>query len=253
MYFKPIPKIYYPFTISGTERYVILKNITVNARFIKDILSNISLYDMYDIREGETPEIIADKFYGSSTYHWIVMLANDRYDNINDWPLSYNDLIKYCQDKYNNFKVKEWTYDADVNLVIATIPNHGISITELPVKASVINAKVNINSNIENSTSVNGDWYITAITKDTVSFSVSNKIIGSPSGGFTILTQAREYLIHHYENAEGYVVNDDWPLATPISYFTYEERINESKRTIKIIDKAIVEQIASEYVSKMTA
>lgn len=166
MYFKSIPKIYYPFTIDGTERYVILKNITVNARFIKDILSNISLYDMYDIREGETPEIIADKFYGSSTYHWIVMLANDRYDNINDWPLSYNDLIKYCQDKYG---------------------------------------------------------------------------------------ETGMYQTHHYENAEGYVVNDDWLLATPISYFTYEERINESKRTIKIIDKAIIEQIASEYVSKMTA
>ena len=65
MYFSKIPNVYAPYTIGGVEQYIQIKDITVNVRFVAEFLSNITVYDLYDIRDGETPEILAENFYGT--------------------------------------------------------------------------------------------------------------------------------------------------------------------------------------------
>lgn len=79
-----------------------MTDITRNIRFRRDILSQITVYDEYDIVDGETPEIIAEKVYGNSQYHWIVMLANDIYDYKADFPLTQLALDKFVEDKYGD-------------------------------------------------------------------------------------------------------------------------------------------------------
>ena len=100
MYFENFPKFAYDFDINGERKVLIVSDITTNVRFRKEILSNVTLYDEYDIKEGETPEIIAERLYGNSQYHWIIMLVNDRYDYIKDFPLTYTALTQYITDKY---------------------------------------------------------------------------------------------------------------------------------------------------------
>lgn len=79
-----------------------LTDITRNIRFRRDVLADITVYDYYDIVDGETPEIVAEKVYGNAQYHWIVMLANERYDYIGDWPLTYFALEQFIEDKYGS-------------------------------------------------------------------------------------------------------------------------------------------------------
>jgi hypothetical protein len=100
MYFKDFPKFAYDFEIAGKTKVLLLTDITRNVRFRKEILGKIELYDEYDIQDGETPEIIAEKVYGNANYHWVIMLVNERYDYIADFPMSYSQLTKYVQDKY---------------------------------------------------------------------------------------------------------------------------------------------------------
>lgn len=100
MYFKDVPNIYYDFKLGGKSQLSIVKDITHNIRFRKEILENITLYDEYDIRDGETPEIIAERIYGNSQYHWVIMLLNERYDYITDFPLSYPELVAHTEQKY---------------------------------------------------------------------------------------------------------------------------------------------------------
>lgn len=78
----------------------VMTDISRNIRFRKEILSNITSYDEYDIVDGETPEIIAEKIYGNAEYHWIIMLTNDLYDYRKDFPLTQLQLEKYVEDKY---------------------------------------------------------------------------------------------------------------------------------------------------------
>jgi hypothetical protein len=100
MYFKDFPQFAYDFEIGGKTKVLLLTDITRNVRFRKEVLSNIELYDEYDIQDGETPEIIAEKVYGNANYHWIIMLVNERFDYIGDFPMSYPQLTAYIQDKY---------------------------------------------------------------------------------------------------------------------------------------------------------
>ena len=100
-YFDKLPEIFYNFPIGGSERMVIVRDITANVRIYKTVLDNITLYDEYDIVDGETPELVSNKLYGSPQYHWAIMIANQRYDYLNDWPLPYDRLVQYCIDKYN--------------------------------------------------------------------------------------------------------------------------------------------------------
>jgi hypothetical protein len=160
MYFKNFPQFIYDFNIKGEVKDVIISDITRNIRIRNEILSNVALYDEYDIRDGETPEIIAEKVYGNPNYHWIIMLANQKYDYLEDFPLTYNTLVKYVEDKY------------------------GVD---------------NVNA------------------------------------------------IHHWENERGFIVNSDEPGAGSISNLQYEERVNESKRRIKIISPQLLSKILNQF------
>lgn len=99
-YFANFPDILYPFELGGKIRLVRVKDIVSNVRVRKKVLSNITLYDEYDIEDGETPEIIAERVYGDANLHWVIMLTNDRYDLWNDFPLSGEALSKYIENKY---------------------------------------------------------------------------------------------------------------------------------------------------------
>jgi len=102
MYFDNFPTFLYPFKINNKTEYKLIKDISQNVRVRKEILANITLYDEYDIREGDTPEIISEKVYGSPLYHWVVMLCNERYNYIDDYPLTQYELEKYITDKYGS-------------------------------------------------------------------------------------------------------------------------------------------------------
>jgi hypothetical protein len=102
MYFSKFPSIYYDFIIKGKSVLKPVKDITNNVRFRNAILENITLFDEYDIQEGETPEIIAAKLYGSSQYHWVIMLCNQRFNYISDFPRTVRLLEEYVNEKYED-------------------------------------------------------------------------------------------------------------------------------------------------------
>lgn len=102
MYFRNFNNILYDFEINGERKLTLVKDITKNVRIRTSILSNLTLYDEYDIREGDTPEIISEKVYGSPEYHWVVMLCNQKYDWIADFPLTQPEMDNFLTQKYGS-------------------------------------------------------------------------------------------------------------------------------------------------------
>jgi hypothetical protein len=102
MYFENFPQMLYDYQVGNNIEVFLMTDITRNIRFRTEVLSNITVYDYYDIIDGETPEIISDKIYGTPEYHWVIMLANDLYDYRADFPLSYDALEQYITDKYGS-------------------------------------------------------------------------------------------------------------------------------------------------------
>jgi len=111
-YFKKFPQIYYTLRERNVDVLKVLTDVTANVRVKKQTLSNITLWQYYDMKDGETPEIVAEKFYGNAELHWVVMLVNDRYDVYNDFPLTPTNLETLIQEKYNNPNAtKYWVKD----------------------------------------------------------------------------------------------------------------------------------------------
>ena len=100
MYFEKFPQFVYEFDVANKKKALIVTDITRNVRFRKEMFGAIELYDEYDMQDGETPEIVAEKFYGNSQYHWIIMLINERFDYLTDYPLTHQALLNFVEDKY---------------------------------------------------------------------------------------------------------------------------------------------------------
>lgn len=100
MFFDDFPRMTYLYRINGRDELRVVKDITLNVRVRKKILSNITIFEDYDIIDGDTPERIADKIYGDPNLHWVIMLANDKFSNIADFPMSNETLEKYVESKY---------------------------------------------------------------------------------------------------------------------------------------------------------
>jgi len=100
MYFNKFPKLLYDIKNDGNYNLVtdIFRRIKVRSK-IKD---NISLYDKYDVGEGESPETVAFKMYGDTNYFWVVCLMNNIVNRFYDWPLDEYVFQQYVADKYSN-------------------------------------------------------------------------------------------------------------------------------------------------------
>lgn len=98
-YFNSLPKIRY---VDKNNISTIYTNLMARASVIPSVLNNSLVYYTYDIQDGDTPEIIAYKYYGDIDRFWIVLYCNQILDPQWDWPLSSNKLQKYIVNKYGN-------------------------------------------------------------------------------------------------------------------------------------------------------
>ena len=81
----------------------IMRRVRVRASMKKEIV----MLDPYDVKENETPEIVADKHHGSPYYHWVVMLLNEISDVNHDWVKSTRQMQKYLLSKYTETQLTE--------------------------------------------------------------------------------------------------------------------------------------------------
>ena len=94
MYFQNFPVIYY----KGKDVTNLLRRVGVRTK----AKTNMVMFEPYDVKEGETPEMIADKLYGDSTLHWVVLMVNNIVDRYHEWPMAGNQFLDYVNEKYSN-------------------------------------------------------------------------------------------------------------------------------------------------------
>ena len=100
MYFREFPTIIYDSVGDGNFKDV--KNLLRRVGLRVAVRTNILLYDTYDVKEGETPEIIASKLYGDPELHWVILMINNVTDRFHQWPMSTPQFLDFINDKYSN-------------------------------------------------------------------------------------------------------------------------------------------------------
>jgi len=98
-FFRHFPLTFYA-SANNNSSLDTVTNITARFGFLSSIKENSSAFYPYEVKDSDTPEIIASKYYNDSEKHWIVLLFNDIIDPQYDWPLNYPNFINYVNQKY---------------------------------------------------------------------------------------------------------------------------------------------------------
>ena len=124
MYFANFPIIAYDSVGNGDFKLVtnLLKRVALRTK----VRTNTLLYDTYDVKDGETPEMIADKLYDDPQLHWIVLFVNNITDRYHQWPMASIQFNQFVNDKYTNidavhhYEIEQTSGDTSVKINIGT-------------------------------------------------------------------------------------------------------------------------------------
>ena len=131
MYFENFPVI----TYKSKDVTNLLRRIAIRSK----VKTNTLFFDTYDVKEGETPEIIADKLYGDPQLHWIIMIVNNIVDRYHGWPMFGNQFLDYVNEKYSNpsathhYEIAQSSGDTSVKI------NIGTDNTDYPTATAITN------------------------------------------------------------------------------------------------------------------
>ena len=124
MYFQNFPFI--PYDSVGNGDYKLVTNLLKRVALRAKVKTNAALFDTYDVKEGQTPEEIADKLYGDPNLHWIVLYVNNVTDRYHQWPLTTPQFLAFLNHKYSNpdglhhYEITQTSGDTTVTIDIGT-------------------------------------------------------------------------------------------------------------------------------------
>jgi hypothetical protein len=268
MFFKDFPSFLYDFNYGDDIiKTDVVKDITRNIRVKRDILANVSLFDHYDIIDGETPEIISEKFYGTPEYHWVIMLANEKFDWLSDYPLMESELQKHISHVYNPAMYSDdWYWKRDMTtgkLFVYIRVTYGSGV---PFDPDYLNAPMTVTLSDPTKRFVkvinfpSEDIGLDLLTQyfsfeyteegkfgPVEQFGTGDANYGTGQIRIHIETTGRENNPVYYIDPKGFKVNPTTSGAIPITGAENHRRENDMKRRIKIIAPSLLELLIKNY------
>jgi hypothetical protein len=213
-YFNNFPKLDYDLESNNKLDYV--TNIVSRFGIDDQLKENTSIYYQYSIEDGETPEILASKYYDSPEKHWIILAMNDIVDPQFDWPLTYSQFNEYVDAKYsaNNY---------------ADTANTGVPGLSYAQNLNNVQSYYKVVSQTIGNTITVNKFQVDANTY------ANNTLMGLTPG-------------------DTYLFSDDTAVTIKVTketqnYYDYERDLNENKRNIKMLKPEYVNTLENELMS----
>ena len=202
-YFSNFPYMFYSLNNSTQSDEVNLAtDIFRRTAPVANLSRNTRLFYPYEIVEGETPESLAYRIYGSTKYHWVVTLFNNITDPLLDWPKDYQNLVRYVVNKYGS-------------IAAASSGTHHYTMTQTKVDS--------LGNTSEETFIIDAAKYATLTSP--------SPVVTTFSSGATVTVTTTRAVVDNY---------------------TYEIDLNESKRTIILLQEEHLPQVVTELESLLT-
>jgi len=211
----------------------IIQNISAYVDVIDELKDNISIYEKYEIIEGERPDTLSQKLYGSTKYYWTFYLMNDRIRR-NGFPLKSNDVVTWVKKKLPNTTLVTRDY-------FFTKMQIGDSITGVTstTVAEIIDRDVNLGH---------------IVVKGTKSFTNGETIqkTGDSTQSITLQSHSSEHLAARYfTNASGEQVDIDPTVGggsnTEVTHLDYYQKLNDETKIIRVIRADSILEVYDNY------
>jgi hypothetical protein len=221
-YFNNFPKVDY--ALETPNKFDFVTNIVSRFGIDDKLKENTSIYYEYSVEDGETPEILASKYYDSPELHWVILAMNDIVDPQFDWPLTYSQFNEYVDTKYsaNNY---------------ADTANTGVPGLSYAQKLYTQNDPYTQAAYYKVVTQTVGDTVTVNKYKVDANTYANNTLMG--------LTGSRGNIIEFYD---GTIITIRITKETQ-TFYDYERGLNENKRNIKMLKLEYVNILENELLN----
>jgi hypothetical protein len=215
-YFETLPKVN---TIDYKGNSILMTNLMIRSEILPSLLKNPLLFYSYDIQDGDSPEIIATKYYDNPYRYWIVLFANQMIDPQWDWPMNSSLFSTFIKNKYT----------PDCAIFYNVSESSVTSAQILSYTQSQIKYYVKTISTVDNSTN----------KKNVLNYRIDfneyrsiqeNTIVKT----FTTGSQVTQTVSKYTE-----------------SYYDYEMNLNESRRSIYLVNAIYVSEFELQFYNLM--
>lgn len=208
-YFNYFPKTLYNLD-DETNTVDSVTNIIARFAFEEKLKENSAAFYKYALRDGDTPEIVARKYYDNSERHWIVLLFNNIIDSQWEWPLD---------DKtFNEFVDKKYSAPEYADTANTSIPGFTWARNTANVKK-----------------------YLKVVTTTTSELETVEKFEVDSNTYIEITNSSDNYLL-----ADNTAVTITITKETQ-THYDYEQELNESRREIKLLKAEFVPLVEKEF------
>jgi hypothetical protein len=265
-FFKAFKKIPYKFdndqpssNITDLFHYVVLDELFTDKS---------TAYQYYEVGDGERPDIVSQKLYGTPDYYWTIFLINEHLsDGHEAWPLSSQEYERYIKHMYDGIVIHanyEIIYNTDGQLI-----DHKNSVAgRFEIGEPVIGSKSGATGYILDKDPTLNHIYIGGIKNG-----IANPDIQTLGGPFRL-----DDLIIGDQTSDSISTNKIWPWAKAPKYYLdengietttldiihsvnngtkyvsfeeYEKTLNEDRRHIRVIRPSIIDDFVIQYKKKM--
>jgi|LakMenEpi03Aug12_release.lakeMendotaPanAssembly.Ray.scaffolds.fasta_scaffold322559_2 hypothetical protein len=237
-YFENFPLINYSLD-DGISSFVMTDFFRRVKADANSILGSSAYYE-YQLADGDTPEILAHKLYGDPNLHWVILITNETIDPRFDWAQTQNSLTNYIRDKYGA---------ANVNAAHHYENSSGDTVYYKAFTGTVDVATTSAGSSI----AVVGTG--TAFTTEVLSTAFAVRF-GTTTTAYTVVAVNSNTSITVSGAAVtvavvGKTMIDNFSYSSTVTRVTnteYEEAINETRRTIRVIKPQYVPRFIESFI-----
>ena len=249
-YFKKYPVVNYRF--GDNEPSALFSNISAYVDIIDEIKNEVAFFEKYTIQDGDRPDIVSQKLYGTPDYHWTFWAMNHKLRE-SGWPMPEHELRALLKKRYphrtvtteTSFAAKAFKPGAFVTGKVSgttgTVIERNLDLGQITIRASR-NAQ-GLQNNFGSSEQI--------VAGTTAEEQNANIIVA-------IKESAQFDAALYYKNSSGTIVDID-PAdqttstagLTPVTLLEDNVTYNDNLKNIVVIKPSSVKSVVNEYFKQL--
>lgn len=243
MYFRKFPSVGYNF--GDNEAQTLFPNLSVYVDVIDQVKQEIAFYEKYTILDGDRPDIVSQKLYGTPDYHWTFFAMNDGLKE-SGWPMPEHELRALVKKRYPHRAVT-----TEGNIASFFLPGVNVLGKTSGTTGRIVERNLDIGQLIiasdKNENGINNNFGSTEqiAAGDTVEQQSVNVV--------SAIAETDQYnSVVYYKNSAGEIVDID-PFdqvtsgLTPVTIMDDYISFNDSLKNIVVIKPNQITAVANEY------